>query len=151
MDLLKDIKQKRVKQRQKQPFRRDVFNHISGLVRWYGLQESFLDVLENVEDYLANNNLNDNRVRVKASMESPLFSLVTKEEYALTMSIIKKNDNPYLKFAHSPDEILLCGPLYRLYPSLSPEKLTRYHFETLFLHEHVKANNIKPDGMPEPD
>ena len=146
MDLLKGIKQKRDKQRQKQPIRRDVFKQISGLVRWYGLKENFLDVLENVEDYLSKANLNFNRVRVKASMESPIFSLVTKDEYALTMSIINKIDNSYLKFAHSPDEILLCGPLYRLNSSLSIEKLIRYHFETLFLHERAKANNIKPDG-----
>ena len=147
MDLIEGIKQKRDKQRQKQLFRRGVYNQISGLVRWYGLKENFLDVLDKVEDYLSNIEMNYNRVRVKAPVESPLFSLVNKDEYDLTMSIIKKIDNPYLKFAHSPDEILLCGPLYRLNSSLNPEKLKRYHFETLFLHERTKANNVKQDGM----
>lgn len=142
MVLLKDIKQKRAKKRQKKPVKRDVFNQISGLVRWYGLKENFLDVLDKVEDYLSKTNLNYNRVRVKASMESPLFSLVTKDEYALTISIIKKIDNSYLKFTHSPDEILLCGPLYRLNSSLSPEKLMRYHFETLLLHERASTDNM---------
>ena len=142
MDLLKNIKRKRAKQRKKQPIRRDVFNHISGLVRWYGLKESFLSVLDNAEDQLPRENSKlSRRVRLKTPMESPLFSLTTKDQYSLTMSILSRVDNPYLKFAHSPEEILLCGPLYRLNPSIGPEKLIRYHFETLFLHERAKAYN----------
>lgn len=139
MDLLKDIKRKRAKQRQKKPIRRGVFNQISGVVRQYRLTKRFLNVLDEVEDYLSTKNLTFTRIRLKAPVESPLFSLVTKDEYFLTMSIIKKVNSPYLRFAHSPEEILLCKPLYRLNPALSPEKLMRYDFETLFLHEHAKA------------
>ena len=140
MDLLKDIKQKRAKQRRKQPMGRNAFNHVSGLVKRHGLDKSFLDILVNVEDYIARENLKFSRVRVKMPMESPLFSLATEDDYAVTMSIISKVENSYLMFAHSPEEILLCSPLYRLNPSLPPEKLMRYHFETLFLHERAKAN-----------
>jgi len=140
MDLLKDIKQKRAKQKQKKPFRRDVFNQISGIVKQYGLKESFLSILDNVEDDLSEENLKFRRVRLKTPMESPLFSLATKDEYALTMSIIGKVDNAYLKFANSPEEIVLCGSLYRLNPMLTNQKLMRYHFETLLLHERAKAN-----------
>lgn len=139
MNLLKNIKQKRAKQRQKKPFRRDVFSQISSLVRQYGLKENFLSILDNVEDYLSEKNLNLKRIRVKTPLDGPLFFLGTKDEYSLTMSIIDKVNNSYLKFAHSPEEILLCGPLYRLNPTLGPEKLMRYHFETLFLHERAKV------------
>ena len=79
-------------------------------------------------------------------MESALFALATKDEYALTMSIIGKVDNAYLKFANSPGEILLCGPLYRLNPSLPNQKLMRYHFETLLLHEYAKTTNNEPNN-----
>ncbi len=140
MDLLKHIKRKRAKQRQKQPIRRDVFNQICSLVKQYDLKESFLSVLDNVEDDLCGENLKFNRVKLKTPMESSLFPLATKDEYALTMAIIGKVDNAYLKFANSPEEILLCGPLYRLNPSLTNQKLMRYHFETLLLHESAKAN-----------
>jgi len=140
MGLLHHIKRKRAKQRRKQPIRRDVFNHISGLVREYGLKESFLSVLENAEDTLSRENLQFTRVRVKTPVERHLFSLAAKDEYSLTMAIISKVDNSYLRFAHSPEEILLCRPLYRLNPALGPEKLMRYHFETLFLHERAKAS-----------
>ncbi len=135
MVLLKDIKQKREQQRRKQPFSRNVFNQISSIVRQYGLNERFLDVLDNVENYLPEVNLKFTRVRVKTPMESHLFFLANREEYNLTMSIISKIDKSYLKFAHSPEEILLCGPLYSLNPSISSEKLKRYHFATLLLHE----------------
>lgn len=143
MDLLKDIKRKRAKQRQKKPIKRDAFNQISGLVRQYGLEKSFLDALDKVGDYLATKNLKFARIRLKVPVESPLFSLVTKEEYFLTMSIIKKVDCPYLRFAHSPEEVLLCKPLYRQNPSLAPDKLMRYHFETLLLHERTKRDNME--------
>ncbi len=142
MDLLKDRKQKRTKKRQKKPIRRDVFNQIGGLVRRYGLKENFLDVLDKVEDYLSKEDLQYTRVKLKTPMERSLFSLVTESEYSLTLSIISKVDNSYLQFAESPEEILLCGPLYELNPSLSPEKLMRYHFETLLLHERASTDNI---------
>jgi len=143
MDLIKDIRQKRAKQKQKKPIKRDVFNQVSGLVRQYGLKGSFLNALDEAEDNVSTKNLTFTRVRLKAPVESPLFSLVTKDEYFLVMSIIKKIDNPYLGFAHSPEEILLCKPLYRLNPDLTPEKLTHYDFETLFLHERAKMNRGK--------
>ncbi|MEJ2657864.1 MAG: hypothetical protein P8012_11830 [Desulfobacterales bacterium] len=79
-------------------------------------------------------------------MECPLFSLVSEEEYCLTLSIINKVDNPYLVHAHSPEEILLCKPLYRINPELGPDKLLRYHFETLYLHELAKRNHRKQTG-----
>jgi len=141
MDLLKNIKQKRAKQKQKKPFKQNVFNQISGIVRQCRLTKSFLDILDKKEDYLSAKNLNLTRIKVKAPLDSPLFSLATKDQYSLTMSIINKVDNPYLKFAHSPEEIIWCGPLYRLNPSIDSEKLMRYHFETLYLHERAKVKN----------
>lgn len=145
MNLLAHIKRKRKQHRKKQPIKRDIFNHVSSMVRTYGLKKSFLNTIENADDYLSKEKFNASRVRIKAPMARSLFSLVTQDEYTLILSIIKKIDNSYLKFACSPDEILWCGPLYRLNPSLEPEKLARYHFETLFLHERAKTNNQNQD------
>ncbi len=142
LNLLHHIKGKRAKQCLKQPIKRDVFNQISGLVRGYGLKENFLDVLDKVEDYLSKEDLQFTRVRLKTPMERSLFSLVTESEYSLTLSIISKVDNSYLQFAESPEEILLCRPLFRLNSTIGPEKLMRYHFETLFLHERASTNNM---------
>jgi hypothetical protein len=142
MTLQEYIRNERVRQRKKQPIQRDVFNQISGLVRWYGLKENFLDVLDKVEDYLSKEDLQYIRVRLKTPMEKSLFSLVTESEYSLTLSIISKVDNSYLQFAESPEEILLCGPLYGLNPTIGPEKLMRYHFETLLLHELAIIDNM---------
>jgi hypothetical protein len=143
MDLLKNIKQKRAKQKQKNPFRRDAFNQVSRIVKQYHLTRSFLDLIDKVEDCVSSTYSNPTRIRIKSPLEGPLFSLATKDEYLLTMSIIKKVDTPYLKFAHSPEEVLLCKPLYCLNPSLAPERLMRYHLETLYLHELTKRDNMK--------
>lgn len=141
MNFLTRIKRKRKQQRKKQTIRRDVFNQIIGIVRQYRLTKGFLDILDKIGDDLFPTNLNLTRIRVKAPLESPLFSLATKDEYSLIISIINKVDNPYLKFANSPEEIIWCRRLYRLNPSMDSEKLIRYHFETLYLHEHAKVKN----------
>ena len=146
MTFLQHIRNERARQREKKPLKRDVFNQISSLVRQYVLKENFLDLIDKVEDYPSSENMKLVRVRLKTPREDALFSLATKDEYTLTMSIIAKINNSYLKFAHSPEEILLCKPLYCLNPSIAPEKLRRYHFETLFLHERVKATNNEPNN-----
>jgi hypothetical protein len=145
MDILTHLKSKRKRQRNKAPFKKNVFNNISRVVARYGLEKNFLAALENVDNAFLEKKLNSNRVRVKEALEGPLFSLVSQEEYTLTLSIMHKIDNPYLLFAHSPGEILLCAPLYRLNPTIAPEKLARYHFETLLLHERAKTNNQPSD------
>lgn len=147
MELLDHIKYKRAKLRQKKPIRRDVFNQISHIVRQYGLKKSFLGILDKVEDHPAEKNDKIPRIRMKTPLVNPLFSLVAEEEYYLTLSIINNIDNPYLVFAHSPEEILLCKPLYRLNPELGPKKLMRYHFETLFFHECAKQRRVKQIGI----
>jgi hypothetical protein len=147
MGLLKDIQRRRAKQKQKIPFKRDVFNQISSLVRQYGLKESFLKVLDKIEECPSDENLKLVRVRLKIPLEGALFSLATRDEYAVSMSIIAKINNSYLKFAYSPEEILLCKPLYGLNPSIAPEKLRRYHFGTLFLHERAKIEKMNLTGI----
>jgi len=151
MDLLKHIKSERAQKRIKQPFRRALFDRINGLVRKYGLGESFLRRLDNFTDHLLRENLKFDRVRPKGHFEPPLFSLSTKEEYRVTMAIISKVNNPYLHFVNSPDEILLCGPLFRRNPSLGPDKLGRYHFETLLIDEltNVAPELVSGDNVPD--
>lgn len=146
MDLLNDIKQKRARQREKQPIKRDAFNQVSWIVRHHGLDENFLKILDQAANDLFKDDYKPARVRMKARMKSPLFSLATYEEYSYTMSIISKVDNPYLKHANSPEEILLCRHLYQLNPAVPEERLMRFHFETLVLHERSKVNADELDG-----
>ena len=98
-----------------------------------------MTVLENEGNYLSETNLEGHQIRKKVTFESPLFSLATAEEYHLTMAIISKVDNPYLQFAHSPEEILLSRPLYHLNPALNSEILKCCHFETLLMCERAKG------------
>ena len=147
MTLPQHIRNDRAQHKKKKPFRRDVFNRISGLVRWYGLDDGILKRLDKAVVYLPEEKRVSSRLRPKPPFELPLYSLATKAEFNLAMAIIHKIDNPYLQFVQSPEEILLCRPLYRLNPNLSPEQLMQYHFETLFLHEHAKAGHMKIEEL----
>jgi hypothetical protein len=138
MDLLEHIKSDRAQRKQKRPFRRTPFDKVNGLVKRYSLEESFLARLEVPEDYLPEADIEFARLRRKHSIEFPLFSLSAEREYRLTTAIMSKVNNPYLEFAQSPEEIAISKPLFDLNPSLGPDKLERYHFETLLLCERAK-------------
>jgi hypothetical protein len=138
MNLLEHIRHKRTRKRKKQLFEREVFTKISKLVRWYGLDQNFLNKLDTVENYPPGEKMDLCRVRTKKPFDFPLFSLSSRDEYGLTRAILRKVNNPYVSFAHSPEEILLSGILYRMNSELQLEELRRYDFETLLLYEHAK-------------
>ena len=138
MDLLHNIRSDRARQRKKQPYRRTVFNTVSCIIRGYGLGADFLKLSNNPEDFLSEERTGRAENKVKIMFEVPPFSLVSREEYWLAMTIQAKLDNPYLAFAHSPEEILLSVALYESNPTLGSEHLLRYHFETLLLCQRAK-------------
>lgn len=100
--------------------------------------ERFLRRLEAAEDSPADDDLVSDSLTGKEPFEPPLFSLSTEEQYRVTTAIIARADNRYLDFVTSPDEILLCRPLFRLNSSLRPDTLARHHFKTLLLPEIAK-------------
>ncbi|MGD2028796.1 MAG: hypothetical protein PVG86_02570 [Desulfobacterales bacterium] len=144
MNLLEDIRHKRTRKRKKHPFERKVFTQISALIRWYGMDENFLKKLDHVENDLSIEKMDFIRVKAKKPVDFPLFSLSPRDEYDLTRAILRKVNNPYVSFAHSPEEILLSGVLYRMNAQLRPEALKRYDFETLLMVEHAK--NVLKDS-----
>ena len=164
MNLLEHIKGERREQRKKRLFERNVYTKISSLVRTYGLDARFLEKLNHANNYLKGKTVDFSRVKTKVPVEFSLFSLSTQDEYDLVSAIINKVNNPYLAFAHSPKEILLCASLYQMNSYLRPEELMSYDFETLLLYETAKQrvarlmerladirNKTGPDGKPEKD
>ena len=138
MNLLQQIKTDRAQKKKKQPLRPTLFHRISGLVKEYHLGESFLEKLTSPEDFLPEQKTEFAQVRKKQPFAIPLFSLLEHKEYILTLAIINRIKNPYLEFAQSPEEIALSKLLFELNSALGPEKLERYHFETLLLYERAK-------------
>jgi len=138
MDILEQIKTDRAQKKKKQPLRPTLFDRISGLVKENCLGESFLEELASPEDFLPEQKAEFTQVRKKQPFVIPLFSLSEQKEYFLTLAIINQIKNPYLEFAQSPEEIALSKLLFELNPALGPEKLERYHFETLLLYERAK-------------
>lgn len=142
MNLLERIRSQRAEKRKKQPFQPTLYARISGLVRAHGLGEAFLQRLEVGADPVSEDDQALEKERWKEPYQPPLFALSTEEQYRLTMAIISTAGNPYLDFVSSPEELLLCGPLFRRNPSLRPDLLSRYHFETL-LHVEVAKERIR--------
>jgi hypothetical protein len=138
VDLIARLRSERAQKNTKHPFGRTLFDRVSGLVRQYALGEDFLRQLEDFSRRSAREGLKFDRGKTKELFEPPLFSLSTEDEYRVTKAIMVKVSNPYLHFVNSPDEILLCGPLYSRTPTLGPDKLARCHFATLLLDEPAK-------------
>ena len=143
MNLLKQIKSDRAQRKKKELFSPTIFDRIGGLVKRYGLEESFIRELEKLEDFLLERDIESAGIRKKQFFEIPLFSLLEDKEYRLTMAIIDKMNNRYLEFVYSPEEIAISKPLFDLNPTLETEQLERYHFETLLLYERAKNEVIE--------
>lgn len=138
MDLLQHLRSERAERRRKQSLAPTLFDRINGLVKAYALGDTFLRNLEASAGPRWEEDLRFDRLKPKPPYEPPLFSLSTQEEYRVTMAIITRVANTYLNFVSSPDEVLLCGPLFRQNPVLPAERLARFHFEGLLLAEVAK-------------
>jgi hypothetical protein len=139
MELLRQIRTGRAEKRRKAPFRPALYTRVSGLVRRYGLDEPFLRGLETPGELPREDDLSAIRLKRKEPDEPLLFSLSTEKEHRVTLAILTRVKNPYLQYATSPDEILVCGSLFRQNPFLPPETLASHHFETLLLAERLAA------------
>jgi len=119
----------------KRPWRPSRFTRISAIIVAYSLGETFWRTLVALPESLPGAGLGFKAMKCKASLELPLFALTTPQVYELTDRIIRKIDNPYLDYVQDPEEILLCGPLFRRNPHLGPEVLNRFHFSMLLGRE----------------
>jgi len=133
--LLKHIRSHRARKKLKYPFERRLFDRICGMVKEYQLGRDFLLRLERFSELQLKEKLLHARMRPKSYFEPPLFALCSREDYLLTLAIMKRTNNPYLRFAQSPDEVVLSRLLHDRNPSLAAERLGSLHFETLLLCE----------------
>jgi hypothetical protein len=139
MDLAQNIRTDRARQKRKQPRARNVFNTVGCIVKEYKLGEDFLKLIDNTDGTFSQRKMELRQVKGKKVLELPPFSLVSQDEYRIAMAITGKLDNPYLQFAHSPEEMLLSARLYEANPSLTSQDLLRYDFETLLLCQCAKG------------
>jgi hypothetical protein len=133
MDLRKNIKDGRARQRIKRHREDKVFNTVCTIVRNYGLDEDFLKTIEDLDQDPWQHPVRNLEVRAKQPMEIPPCCMVSAEIYGLVLKIIGRLDNPYLAFARSPEEMVLSARLHRSNPSLDARLLLRHDFRTLLL------------------
>ena len=79
MDLLREIRTGRAEKGRKAPFRSALYTRVSGLVRRYGLGDSFLRDLETPPALPRENELSAIRLKRKDPDEPSLFGLSTEE------------------------------------------------------------------------
>lgn len=131
------IRKERLRRKAKQPFQPGLFVRVACLVEKYGLGDDFLDMMDEFTRNFAAEDLKGGTVTAKEKLPLPLFYLASPEKYRLAMAIIEKINHPYLNFANSPEEILLCRALARSHPDLEPERLAACHFRTLLSGDAV--------------
>jgi hypothetical protein len=131
MELTERIRRERLGKRAIKPFTPSLFTRIAGIVKRYGLDPGFLNMLDAAA---GPNSFNHSLLfgsSSKAAYSPPLFALVMETEYRIIIGIMDRVANPYLHFTNSPDEILLCNALFALNPSIEPERLRYHHFAAL--------------------
>ena len=132
MDLKARLRQDRAWGRVKEPFSPSFFSHLGGLVRRYRLGEDFARLAGSLTplqvEVVARKSHND----AKPAYRAPLFFLASPEEYRVIEKILAGLDNPYIVFAHCPEEILLSRTLWEKRPGLAPEELLSRHLAALW-------------------
>ncbi|MFW6113019.1 MAG: hypothetical protein ACOC8G_01735 [Thermodesulfobacteriota bacterium] len=132
MDLKDTWRQKRLRERAKEPLTPSRFSQVGGLVRRYKLGAEFCRRLETLTEAGAEKLAREAGSMAKVPYEPPLFFLATPEEFQVIQEIISTLDNPYLSWAHSPEEMLLSPYLWRRRPDLDQEELATHHLAGLF-------------------
>jgi hypothetical protein len=135
MDLKESWRRERLRERAKEPFPPSRFSHVGGLVRHYQLGREFCRLLEGMTEAGAEELARNGQSEAKVTYEPPLFFLATPEEYLVIQEILSGLDNPYLRWAHSPEEMLLSQPLWRQRSDLDQEELATRHFAALFRND----------------
>ena len=131
MDLKDALRQDRARVKVKEPFSPSLFSHTGGLVRLHHLKEDFCRIVESLTAAGAETLARRCLSAAKPRYEAPLFFLATSEEYLVIQKILAGLNNPYLAFAHCPEEILLSATLWQRRPGLDPEVLVSRHFAAL--------------------
>jgi hypothetical protein len=133
---LKDAWQReRLRERAKEPFSPSLFSQVGGLVRRYHLGEAFCRTIETITEEAADKLAGEGASLAKVPYEPPLFFLATPEEFQVIQEILSGLDNPYLRWAHSPEEMLLSQTLWRRRPGLEPQELATRHFAGLYWND----------------
>jgi len=132
MDLKDSWRQKRLRGREKVPLSPSLFSHVGGLVRGYHLGEEFCRLMRSMTAEGIEKLARNGRGQAKVPYEPPLFFLATPEEYLAIREIIAGLENPYLRWAHSPEEMLLSPHLWRQRPGLDKAELGQRHLAALF-------------------
>ena len=135
MDLKEAWRRERLRERAKEPISPSLFSYVGGLVRRHQLGAEFCRLLENMTEEGAEKLARDHESAAKVQYEPPLFFLATPEEFEVIQEILSDLDNPYLRWAHSPEEMLLSPHLWRRRPGLEPEELAQRHLAALFWHD----------------
>jgi hypothetical protein len=131
MDLKDSLRQDRARGKVKEPFSPSLFSHVGGLVRRHHLGLDFCRLIESMTAAGAETLARRCHSSAKPRYEAPLFFLATGAEYLVIQEILAGLDNPFLAFAHSPEEILLSKPLWQRRPGLDQELLTSRHLAAL--------------------
>ncbi len=135
MDLKESWRRERLRERAKEPFSPSLFSHVGGLVRRHQLGAEFCRLLENMTEEGAEKMARDYQDVAKVPYEPPLFFLATLEELEVIQETLSGLENPYLRWAHSPEEMILSPHLWRRQHDLDPEKLAQRHLAELFWHD----------------
>jgi hypothetical protein len=137
MGLVHQIKREHARRKAKRLYRRTAHAAVGAIADRYGLPEDFVEK-PHVPPVPAGSSFISGPFKEKKSLDAVPFFLADQKQHMVTKRIAEAADNPYLAFAHSPEEIILSKFLLEMNPGIGPDLLDRRHFETLILAELAK-------------
>ncbi|WP_448382462.1 hypothetical protein [Desulfosoma sp.] len=144
MGVRDSIRKQRQKGKTPEVFQPDAFTRVAAVLMAFGGDEKeFLRRLdEEPASETAARALARGALR-KTPVPVPLFALVVPESYAAVETITARVDGPYLAWAESPDDLLLCRALYAVHPKIAPRLLSRYAYAFLYRFYAAKRRALE--------
>lgn len=145
VSLRDSIQKRRERSKTREVFEPDAFTCVAAILEAFGLSgETFLRLLdeEPVSRTVARALAREGPRKTVVSL--PLFALVDPPEFPPLETILSRVQCPYLRWAASPEDVLLSRPLYALHPSIPPRRLKRYSYA--FLYRYYAAKKRAPEA-----
>lgn len=138
------VRKHREKGKTPQVFQPDAFTRVAAVLMAYGVDgEEFLRWLGEARDWeRAARAFARGSVR-KTPVPAPLFALVAQQSYAVFQAIASRVQGPYLTWAETPEDLLLCRALYAVNPKIDPRLLSRYSYAFLYRFYTAKKRALE--------
>ncbi|MEJ5348958.1 MAG: hypothetical protein WHS46_09755 [Desulfosoma sp.] len=131
MELRDRLRQRRARNQSEAEFEPDIFTRVVAILDHYGMRAEDLAFHREPIDGIVCRVLTRGEIR-KKKLPPILFGFAHAKSFSAVKDLLDRLESPYLRWAGSPEDLLLSRPLFALHSQLPAHLLSRYSFAFLY-------------------